>query len=162
MSLFSFFSKGETPAAAPLRQPLEEKEVDVIVQDFRTKGLLSPTNKQIADILGRTVKEVTNFRPIGEKPHSHYDDDYGKMVQKSLSSGAISPETVERMQETAKRMKATGPIRAKYFNALVLNNRLQLGGRSKTISNKNKKKHKKLSRRRRHHSKKNRKSMKRK
>jgi hypothetical protein len=37
------------------------------------------------------------------------------------------------------------------------------GGRSKTISNKNKKKHKKLSRRRRHHhSKKNRKSIKRK
>jgi hypothetical protein len=36
------------------------------------------------------------------------------------------------------------------------------GGRSKTISNKNKKKHKKLSRQRRHHSKKNRKSTKRK
>ena len=61
-------------------------------------------------------------------------------------------------KENALRMTSTDQIRAKYLNALVLNNRLTLGGRR---TNKNKKKHKKLSRRR-HHSKKNRKSMKRK
>jgi hypothetical protein len=157
-SLLRFF-KGETPAAAPLRPPLEEQEVYNIVQDFLTEGIPNPTNQQIADKLGRNVEEVTKFRPIGEKLPRYYDDDYGKTVQESLSSRAISPETVERMQATVKRMQKTDPIRAKYLNALVLNNRLQLGGRR---TNKNKKKHKKISRQRRHHSKKNRKSMKRK
>jgi hypothetical protein len=146
-SLLRFF-KGETPAAAPLRPPLEKQEVYNIVQDFLTEGIPNPTNQQIADKLGRNVEEVTKFRPIGEKLHRYYDDDYGKTVQESLSSRAISPETVERMQATVKRMQETDPIRAKYLNALVLNNRLQLGGR-RTNKNKkkHKKKHKKLSRR---------------
>ena len=74
---------------------------------------------------------------------------------------AISPENAPRMA----RMGTTDPNRAKYLNALVLNNRLKLGGRSTTNANKNsnksKKKHRKLSRRRKY-SKKNRKSMRRK
>jgi ABC-type Zn uptake system ZnuABC Zn-binding protein ZnuA len=147
------FSKDETPAAAPLRRPLEEKEVDDVVQVFLTEGIPNPTNQQIADKLGRNVEEVTNFRPIGKKLPTYYDDDYGKTGQESLSSRAISPENVKRMQET-------DPIRAKYLSTLVKEKKLKLGGRR---TNKNKKKHKKLSRRRRHHhSKKNRKSIKRK
>jgi len=71
---------------------------------------------------------------------------------------AISPENAPRMA----RMATTDPNRAKYLNALVLNNRLKLGGRSTTNLNKNNKKHRKLSRRRRTYSKKNRKSMRRK
>lgn len=66
---------------------------------------------------------------------------------------AVSPENVKLMQQM-------DPIRAKYFNRLRTNSQLNIGGRSKSISSKNKKKYNKLSRRR--YSKKNKKSMKRK
>jgi len=145
------FSKGKTPVSSV--PPLTEKEVYDTVDNLRIHGVVNPSNQQIADILGRKIEDVTTFRPIGAKLHKYYEDDYKTGQEIPPPSRAISLESSKKMEIT----RENDPTRAKYFNALLLNNRLQLAGRR---TNKNKKKYKKLSRRRIH--KKNRKSMKRK
>ena len=108
-------------------------------------GKIGLTNDEISKELNINKAYVDQIRP---KIYTHklYDDPPSYKVK------AIS-------EDNAAKMGKTDQIRAKYLNALVLNNRLTLGGRR---TNKNKKKHQKLSRQRRTYSKKNRKSMKRK
>lgn len=137
--------KDETPV--PSKPSLTADEVyDVVRNHFLIKGLPSPSNQQIADILGRTIEEVNVFRPPGPYLHTRYDDKPGD---------ESSP-----IHDDSERMKILAPLIGTEGKSTPSTQ----GGRKnhKTISNKNKKKHKKLSRRRRHHSKKNRKSMKRK
>lgn len=145
MSFFSFF-KSETPAARS-KPPLTEKEVDDAVKHFlTTQNIPNPTNQQIAEILERTVEEVTAIRPIGAKLHSRYDDDdYSKTFQKATSQFSTYDE--QKMRE----MGEANP-RTKLYNTLKQRGELfgkKLGGR-RTNKNKkkHKKKHKKLSRRR--------------
>lgn len=115
-----------------VKPPLTKKEVDDAVNDFLKDGNPNPSNQEIAEKLGRTIKEVNVFRRyVPSVLHTKYDSD---------SSGSDSDSGEEIIGKSTSTQ----------------------GGRknNKTISNKNKKKHKKLSRRR--SNKKNRKSMKRK
>lgn len=168
----------------PSKPPLTSDEVfNTERNHFLIKGLPSPSNQQIANILGRTIEEVNFFRPPRPPLHTRYDgDDDGK----PLYNDPERQQIIEGFMEKTKELKTDGAIfkarndvrqgestrRQQNINTglpvnqdqkLLFVRRTTDGGRKnhKTISNKNKKKYKKLSRRR-HHSKKNRKSMKRK
>lgn len=146
MSFFSFLNS----SPAPSKPPLTEKEVDDAVKHLLTQNIPNPTNQQIAEILERTVEEVTAIRPIGVKPHSRYDD-YDETVQKATSS-QFSRYDAQKMKEMreADNTRADN-TRTKLYNTLIQRGELfskKLGGR-RTNKNKkkHKKKHKKLSRR---------------
>lgn len=65
--------KSETPV--PSKPPLTEEEVFNIVDDYRIRDLPSPTNQQIAVILGRNIEEVNVIRPPGPSLPTYYDGD---------------------------------------------------------------------------------------
>lgn len=69
-----------------------------------------------------------------------YDDD----VYNDKVGSITSPESVNQLHSIQKR----DPSRAKFLGKLVTSNVLQLGGKSRKSSNKNKNNNKKLSRRR--------------
>jgi hypothetical protein len=147
-SVFGFKPKDETETPVPSVTTLTEDEVYDTVKDFLTKGLPNPSNKQIADKLGRTIEEVNVVRPRGPKLHSYYDDDDNKLGANEAPS-SIHYDSEERREILA---------------PLIGKSTLTQGGRKnhKTVSNKNKKKHKKNTTLRRRYKNKNRKSIKRK
>jgi hypothetical protein len=180
-NVFKVNSKDKTPSLNKRADLTSDEVFNTERNHFTIKGLPSPTNQQIADILGRTIEEVNVFRPLGPPLHTYYDGDDGKPLYKDHERQKI----IDNFMEETKALKTDGAIfkarnderqRESTTQQQKINTGLRLpvnqdpnlrfvkpityGGRSKTISNKNKKKHKKLSRRR--SSKKNRKSIKRK
>lgn len=137
MSFFRTIFNKEKPT--PSVSHLTAEQVDDVVKDFLIKGNPNPSNKEIAEKLGRSIEEVNNIRIAPHDSHSHtrYEDKHYE--PRELSSTPLKSGDV---------IKTLQPLQGR-----------STGGKSKKSLNKN---NKKLSRRRRHHSKKNKKSMKRK
>jgi hypothetical protein len=72
----------DAPPSLSKRADLTDKEVfDTERNHFLIKGLPSPSNQEIAEILGRKIEEVNVFRPPGPPLHKYYDDDDGKPLE---------------------------------------------------------------------------------
>jgi hypothetical protein len=72
-----------------VKPPLTKKEVDDAVNDFLKDGNPNPSNKEIAEKLGRTIVEVNDFRRyVPSVLHTYYDSDSDgeEMIGKSTST----------------------------------------------------------------------------
>jgi hypothetical protein len=74
-----------------VKPPLTKKEVDDAVNDFLKDGNPNPSNKEIAEKLGRTIVEVNVFRRyVPSVFHTYYDSDSDsdgeEMIGKSTST----------------------------------------------------------------------------